>query len=224
MVKWRLWNNVDSVLESCHPPSILRDYFPGAILQGQDYQGDPIFVAQSGSTDLAALIEWYGREEMIQHAIWLRESLTNGPCLEEYKQEQGRPVRTVTLVDDLHGLSCKHLSHKVLSIFGKILMLDQANYCKLAKKIIIIGAPTIFTWVWALAKPFFDPGVVKKMVFCGTSDYRKVLSEYMKLEVIPSCKVPEGKGGVVASMPPRLEGGLPPLHEEEELESQLYHK
>ena len=224
MVKWRLNNNVDSVLESYNPPSILREYFPGAILQGRDYQGDPIFVARSGSTDLAALIKRYGREEMVQHAIWLRESLTNGPWLEEYEREQGRPVRTVTLVEDLHGLSRKHLSRKVLSIIGEILTLDQANYCELAKKIIIIRAPTIFTWAWALAKPFFDPGVVEKMVFCGVNDYRRVLSEFMELEVLPSCIVPEGKGGVAISMPPRLEGGPPPIHEERDVESLLLSK
>lgn len=216
MVDWRLRNDVDTILERYHPPAILLSYFPGAILQGRDRQGDPIFVGRSGSTDLAALIERFGQDELIQYSIWMRESLTTGPWIQEYEREQKRPVKRVTIVDDMHGLSRKQLTPKVLSVYGQIMKLDQENYCEVSKKIIIIRAPAIIRIAWTLAKHFFDPINVQKMEFCGSSNYKEVLRDQMELEILPSCLVHEGKGRVATGMPPRLEGGpLPPMNDGE---------
>lgn len=211
MVDWRRRNDVDTILERYHPPAMLFNYFPGAILEGRDLQGDPIFVGRSGSTDLAALIERFGQDELIQYSIWMRESLTTGSWIQEYERQQKRPVKRVTIVDDMHGLSRKQLTQKVLSVYGQIMRLDQDNYCETSKKIIIIRAPAIVRIAWTLAKHFFDPVNVQKMEFCGASNYKEVLRNHMELEVLPSCLVHEGKGRVATGMPPRLEGGpLPP--------------
>jgi hypothetical protein len=74
MIAWRIENNVDSILHDYQPDQKMLDYYPGAILQGLDKEGDPVYVGRLGVTDGAGILRQYGREEMIRHAIWFCES------------------------------------------------------------------------------------------------------------------------------------------------------
>lgn len=207
MVEWRIAHQVDRILEDYTPPPGLLNHYPGAILQGLDKEGDPIYVGRLGATDAAGIFQRFGGEEMVKHGIWVREMVCRGDWIADYEARQERPVRRITLIEDLQGLSWAHASRKLMNVYGEIMRLDQDNYPETAKKLIIIRAPTVFRLVWKIAKNCFDPGVVLKMAFCGTSDYKEVLSEYMDLEVLPSAVVEEGKGKAFPGMPPDFEGG-----------------
>jgi metal transporter CNNM len=211
MVEWRIANNVDTILQDYQPPQRLLDFYPGAILEGLDKAGDPVYVGRVGVTDGAGILQQYGREEMVRHAIWMRELVSTGPWIQKYEQEQGRPVRRITLIEDLEGMSISHsMNRELLSVHGEIMRLDQDNYPETAKKLIIVRAPTLFRMVWSIFKHFFDAGVVQKMVFCGSSDYQKVMAEYVDLSVLPIEIVPDGQGKATEGMPSKFEGGLLP--------------
>ena len=93
MIAWRRRNNVDSILENYTPPAEIVQHFPGAILQGLDKDGDPIFLSRTGVTDGAGLVQKYGRDEMIRHAIWLRELVARGEWIQECEEQQQQPQR-----------------------------------------------------------------------------------------------------------------------------------
>lgn len=209
MIAWRIENNVDSILQDYQPDQKMLDYYPGAILQGYDKEGDPVYVGRIGVTDGAGILKQYGREEMIRHAIWMRELVCTGEWIMLYEQEQARPVRRITLIEDLEGLSIMSQMNNraMLSVYGEIMRLDQDNYPETAKKLIIIRAPALFRMVWAIFKHFFDAGVVQKMVFCGSSDYEKVLEEYVDLSILPEAVVAQGQGKATEGMPSKFEGG-----------------
>jgi hypothetical protein len=209
MIAWRIENNVDSILQDYQPDQKMLDYYPGAILQGLDKEGDPVYVGRIGVTDSVGILRQYGREEMIRHAIWMRELVSTGEWMNTYEQEQARPVRRITLIEDLGGLSVmSHMNNRaVSSVYGEIMRLDQDNYPETAKKLIVIRAPTLFRMVWAVFKYSFDPGVIQKMVFCGSSDYEKVLEEYVDLSILPDAIVAQGKGKATEGMPSKFEGG-----------------
>jgi hypothetical protein len=209
MIAWRIENKVDSILQDYQPDQKMLDYYPGAILQGLDQQGDPVYVGRIGATDGAGILKRYGKEEMIRHAIWMRELVSTGEWIQRYEQEQTRPVRRITLIEDLEGLSVMSMMNNraLLSVYGEIMRLDQDNYPETAKKLLIIRAPTIFRMVWAVFKHFFDAGVVQKMVFCGTSGYEKVLEEYLDLSILPDAVVAQGQGKATEGMPSKFEGG-----------------
>lgn len=210
MVQWRLDNKVDTILEDYTPPTLMQKYTPGAVLKGLDREGDPIFASRLGATDTTGLLEKYGEDELVQYAIWIRELVSRGDWKEEYEKQQGRPVKRVTIIEDLDGFSVLP-SSKEISVYGKIMRLDQDNYCETAKKLLIIRAPFLFRAVWAVVKHFFDVGVVDKMVFAGSSDYKDVLSNYIDPEVLPSEIHPElGKGEVAKGMIYNFKGGLVP--------------
>jgi hypothetical protein len=209
MIAWRIENNVDSILLDYQPAQKMLDYYPGAILQGLDKEGDPVYVGRIGVTDGAGILKQYGREEMIRHAIWMRELVSTGEWIATYEQEQAHPVRRITLIEDLEGLSIMSMmkNRALLSVYGEIMRLDQDNYPETAKKLIIIRAPTLFRMVWAIFKHFFDAGVVQKMVFCGSSDYEKVLEKYVDLSIMPDAVVAQGQGKATEGMPSKFEGG-----------------
>jgi hypothetical protein len=210
MVKWRTVHQVDDILSTYTPPSEMIRYYPGALLEGFDREGDPIFVSRLGVTDGVGLLQRYGKDEMIRHAIWIRELVVQK--VKEMEEKRGRPVRRICLVEDLHGLSLKTHGHRaLLSVYGEIMRLDQDNYPETAKKLLIVRAPTLFRMIWSMAKHFFDPGVVRKMVFCGVNDYQTVLEQYVEIEVLPEEIVPViGRGKAVEGMPSNFSGGRLP--------------
>jgi hypothetical protein len=216
MIAWRIENQVDSILQGDYQPDQkMLDYYPGAIMQGLDKEGDPVYVGRIGVTDGAGILKQYGRDEMIRHAIWMRELVSTGEWIATYEQEQARPVRRMTLIEDLEGLSIMSMMNNraLLSVYGEIMRLDQDNYPETAKKLIIIRAPTLFRMVWAIFKHFFDAGVVQKMVFCGSSDYEKVLEKYVDLSIMPDAVVAQGQGKATEGMPSKFEGGRLPKDE-----------
>jgi CRAL/TRIO domain len=128
MVQWRLDNNIDTLLRDYQPPQDLLDHATCAILEGLDREGDPIYVERGGATDVTHLLKTYGRDELIQFAIWTRELHTRGAWIEAYEKRQGRRIKGVTVVYDLKGMSTKHLNPKVLDLFGEIMKFSQAYY------------------------------------------------------------------------------------------------
>lgn len=212
MIQWRRDNQVDTILDDYDPPTLLKEKFPGTMMDGLDKDGDPIYIGRLGATDADGFIARFGEAEMLRHAIWVRELITRGEWISDYEQRQGRPVKRITIIEDLHGLSLMP-SRAMLSLYGKVMRLDQDNYCETAKKLIIVRAPFVFRAIWGIVKHFFDPGVVDKMVFTSSSDYQTVLDEYMERDVLPPCICAEGKGKLAVGMYSNLEGGRIPLEE-----------
>lgn len=211
MIKWRLDNMVDTILQDYEPPRLIRDYIPGAILVGCDRQGDPVYAERIGSADTPEMVRRFGPEHLIKHAIWMREKMTRGDWIRDYEQRTGRPVKQILVVEDLKGLSSAHLNRQLLTAFQAITRLDQDNYPETAKTIVNINAPLIFRLAWSLVKHFFDPNVASKMVFVGPSNTESVLENYIDLSVLPKEFVSAGKGRAAPGLPPNFTGGpLPP--------------
>lgn len=208
MVAWRMGNSVDTLCKDYEPPTKLYNMYPGAILRGTDHHGDPIFLSRMGVTDLPGLLQVYGHEELLRFEIFKRESACNGTWLHAWEQRQGRPIRQITVIEDLHGLSRRIICSKVAQLYGAAMELDQSNYPDLAKKIYVIRAPAIFRAVWSMAKHFFPPFIRDKMEFCGSHDYLNVLEENMDLSILPPCIHPKGgRGEAAPGFSPNFEGG-----------------
>lgn len=217
MIQWRLKNDVDSILEEYTPPRGIRDYVPGAILeQYSSLTGEPIYCERIGSAHSWEMIRRYGEDHLVKHAIWIREQIVNGEWVKEYERRQGRPVKQIIVVEDLHGLSTGHLDRHLLNAFQKITRLDQDNYPEAASKILNVNAPFVLRLAWSLVKHFFDPQVAAKMVFASHGHTKEVLEKYVgDLSVLPPEIVPEGRGKAAKGLNPNFKGG--PLPPEEEL-------
>ena len=213
MVTWRIQNNVDTILQDYRPPQQLLDYYPGAILQGLDNDGDPVYLSRIGSTDGSGLIKRFGHDEMVRQAIWIRENASEGSWIQEYEQKYGKPVCQITIIEDVQGLGYGHLYPPLLSLYKEAMRIDQDYYPEMAKRMIVVRTPSVFRMIWNIGKHFFDPGVRSKMVFSGVHNFREVLRNHVDLSILPPCVLPGiGSGAAAPGMPSRFEGGpLPPL-------------
>jgi CRAL/TRIO domain len=211
MIKWRIDNNIDTMLDDYKPPRILLDYNPTAILKDYDREGDPIYVERGGVTDIYGFLKRFSREELMQYMIYTRELNTQGAWIKEYEKRQGRKVKDVTVVYDLKGLNSHHLNPRVMEFFKDIQTLNTEKYPGPIKRMIIIRAPAIFRVCWNIVKHFFPQSSRDKMIFAG-KNYQKVLEKYMDLDVLPPCIWEDGKGEAATGLPPRMEGGMIPDH------------
>lgn len=203
MVQWRLDNNVDTILQDYTPPKKLLDNAAAAMLHGFDRDGDPIYVERGGATMPGDLLKEFGQEELIKYAIWTRELHTRGAWIERFERLQSRRIRYVTVVYDLKGLCTAHMNRKVLDLFGEIMNISQTQYPGPFKRIIIIRAPSIFRYIWAVAKHFFRQSARDKMVFAN-KNYLDVLDTYIDRSVLPPSIAPGGRGKVAMGMPPLI--------------------
>ena len=213
MMEWRQEHRVDTILQDYTPPQELLQKYPGAVLRGVDRDGDPIYVGRVGVTDGVGMLRNYGHDEIIKHAIWIREMVSTGSWIQDYENhavnETPRIIKRITIIEDCHGISLStHMNRQLLNAYSDVMRLDQDNYPETAKRLIIIRTPVIFRLVWSIIKHFFDKGVVDKMIFAGSSDYQEVLRQYMDLEVLPEEIAPGiGKGAAIPGMPPNFGGG-----------------
>lgn len=71
------------------------------------------------------------------------------------------------------------------------------------QRMIIIRAPSIFRYVWAVAKHFFRQSARNKMIF-ASKNYVEVLDNYIDRHVLPPSIAPGGYGQVAIGQPPLI--------------------
>ncbi|CAB9514411.1 SEC14-like protein [Seminavis robusta] len=211
MIQWRLDNKVDALLTEFKPNPLILDNSCVAFLKNYDHQGDPIYLERGGALDVKGLLKRFPREELMRHAIWLREVQCNGAWLDEYERRQGRGVRSITVVYDLKDLSTRHLHPNVLGFFQELMQLTDDYYPGPIKRMIIIRAPHIFRFAWKTIKGFFSEESQSKMIFAD-SDYLAELGKWMDVDVLPQCINPDGHGETAIGMPKYMQGGQIPDH------------
>ena len=133
MIKWRIENDIDTIMETYEPPKLLLNYLPSAILAGYDREGDPIYLERGGVMDGHGLLNRYGREKLMKHIIWSRERASRGRWIKDYERKMGRPPTRLTIVYDLQGLNSRHLKPGVLPFLNESMRVTQQRYNGLAK-------------------------------------------------------------------------------------------
>jgi len=200
MIKWRLKNNIDSVLKDYKPPQLLLDSLSNAVLEGLDYEGDPIYVKSRSSIDPSDLIKRFGQDTLLQHSIWTRELQTRGQWHHDYEQRMGRAVKGFTVIFDLKGISAKHVNSLSLELLKMGSELTNKYYVGMVKKLIIIRAPAIFRVMWISFKHFLPSAMTNQTEFASSDRYLDVLDKYMDREILPPCICPDSNGQLVKCM------------------------
>lgn len=209
--KWRTENKIDALLDAYQPPPISK-YFPIATLKGCDVDGDPIHVQRPGAADVWGLFQRLGEEETYNLAVYYREMDLRGPWHQKYEQEHGRPVKYFTVILDLEGLSKDHAKTSMIPLTKRVLEMAQQRYPSIAKRVIVLRAPRIFRYMWAVAQHFIQDNVKELIVFTNPDNYLEVLDKYVDRSVLPPCICEGGQGeATIGFENVRFEGGkLPP--------------
>lgn len=209
--KWRTENDIDSLLDTYHPPLITK-YFPIATLKGCDLEGDPIHVQRPGAADVWGIFQRLGEDETYNLAVYYRDMDLRGPWHQKYEEEHGHPVKHFTVILDLEGLSKDHARASMIPLTKRVLEMAQQRYPSIAKRIIVLRAPRIFRLMWAVAQNFVQDNVKDLIVFTNPDNYLEVLDKYVDRSVLPPCLCEGGRGeATIGFENVRFEGGkLPP--------------
>jgi hypothetical protein len=212
MIAWRLENKVDTILQWYQPPKLILQYYAGAVLQGFDRSGEPVYLERTGVIDQAGMLRKFGRKECMLHAIWMREMVV--AWARNYEQTHRRKIGNLTIISDAYGLPIWQCmtNRNVISVFKDMMKLDQDYYPEGPGKIFIIRVPVLFEMLWKVIRHFFPSRDLQKMVICSCSDYKSILSEHMDLSILPESVLPAiGKGKADERWPTDFVGGtLPP--------------
>jgi hypothetical protein len=190
MIKWRIENNVDTILQDYRPSAFLLEYYPASLLRDFDKHGEPIFLERTGMIDYAGLLKKVGREELIRHAIWIREKVIAWG--KQYQQQNNKKLQHLSIISDAHGLKIMEsiTNRHVVSVFNEMMRIDQEYYPEGARHIFITRVPKLFEVGWKIIRHFFHSSNLQKMIICSTADYKTVLSQHMDLQILPDCIVP----------------------------------
>jgi hypothetical protein len=208
MIAWRLENRVDTILEWYRPPKQLLEHYPASVLQGRDKNDEPVYLERTGAIDHAGMLQKFGKEECILHAIWMRE-LVGEWCI-NYEKTHQRKLRQLTVISDAYGLPIWQCmtNRNVLAVFKETMRLDTDYYPEGKGKTFIIRVPMLFETQWKVLRHFFHSGDLQKMVICSNADYKTILSQHMDLSILPDCVVPGiGLGKAEKSLPADFRGG-----------------
>ena len=82
-----------------------------------DRDGDPIYLERGGMIDGQGLLKRFSQDDLMKHAIWLREVQSSGEWVQQYEAEKGRSIKDITVVYDLKGLNMRHYNPSVLAWF-----------------------------------------------------------------------------------------------------------
>jgi len=106
----------------------------------------------------------------------------------EYSLKYGKKVTQQCMIVDMEFLTMKQLTHKKAMEAGKELTaLLEANYPESLRKIFIVNAPKLFTFLYAVIKPMIHPLTLEKFEIFGnnTDEWKAALLNDIDIDQLP---------------------------------------
>lgn len=115
--------------------------------------------------------------------------------MEIWKSTGRYPEEGCLVVQDLRGLSFKHLYTPALPVFQKFNAIDADHYPEGLMRLYFVNVPSVFTVLWNVVKNFIDRRTLDKMVITGAG-----FLDQLKQEVPPE-NIPPYLGGLCDKCP-----------------------
>ncbi|XP_032626590.1 SEC14-like protein 5 isoform X2 [Chelonoidis abingdonii] len=195
---WRKQYQVDYILQTWRPPSLLEDYYTGG-WHYQDKDGRPLYILRLGQMDTKGLVKALGEEVLLRHVLSINEQ--GQKRCEENTNLFGRPITSWTCLVDLDGLNMRHLWRPGVKALLRIIEVVEDNYPETLGRLLIVRAPRVFPVLWTLVSPFINENTRQKFLIYSGNNYQGPggLVDYLDKDVIPDflggecmCNVPEG--------------------------------
>ncbi|KAL8175024.1 UNVERIFIED_CONTAM: hypothetical protein K2H54_009467, partial [Gekko kuhli] len=207
---WRKQYQVDYILQTWRPPSLLEEYYTGG-WHYQDRDGRPLYILRLGQMDTKGLVKALGEESLLRHVLSINEE--GQKRCEENTNLFGRPITSWTCLVDLEGLNMRHLWRPGVKALLRIIEVVEDNYPETLGRLLIVRAPRVFPVLWTLVSdvevglrqgevsPFINENTRQKFLIYSGNNYQGPggLVDYLDKDVIPDflggecvCNVPEG--------------------------------
>lgn len=185
-VTWRKEKGIDEIIDSWDLPqwAQVREIYPRFYHQ-VDKCGRPIYIEQLGKLDIAKLFSVITLEEMSRNHVYEYERLINYR-LPSCSEKANRPLEQSFSIIDLKGVSLSQF-YSAFNVVKEASSVAQDYYPEMLGKMFIINAPTLFSGLWVMVKPYLDEATVKKIsILGGPQYYLPELKKYVDEDKIPS--------------------------------------
>jgi hypothetical protein len=175
-----------------------------------DKRGRPINIHFFGNMNLPELYKHITPEEHWKTVIVNAECLTR-EILPAASRKAGRPIGTVFVIVDLKGFGLSQF-WQMKSLARQSFQISQDYFPETMGQLAIVNAPSSFTFIWSIMKPWMSKETIEKVNILG-SDYKDVLLELVEKENLPiilggdcTCENEEGGSCHISGVGPWKEG------------------
>ncbi|KAL4253824.1 Phosphatidylinositol/phosphatidylcholine transfer [Pleurotus pulmonarius] len=148
-----------------------------------DKKGRPINVHFFGGMDLNKLYKECTPEKHWQTVLVNAESLTR-EILPAASKAAGRTIGSVLVIVDLQGFGLSQF-WQMKSLAQQSFQISQDYYPETMGQLAVVNAPSSFTFIWGIIKPWLSQETVDKVQILG-ADYREELLRLVDEDALPS--------------------------------------
>ena len=129
--------------------------------------GCPVYIERTGLLHLNQVLKHVSAEDVVNHHLRMMEWMMR-VLMPEMAKREGLPApdKVVNLLD-MQGLSTRVLSRASMSIFRRVVAIDQTYFPEIMYRCYIVNCPTVFRAVWSVVKPLLDKRIQKKIKIYG---------------------------------------------------------
>ncbi|KAK4004697.1 SEC14-like protein 2 [Daphnia magna] len=164
-VEWRRANGVDEILHQWSPPLVLVKYYPMSVI-GNDKFSCPVLIASFGKADWRGILQSVTKRDYLRYVIYMAEK--NYATMRKTSLLTGKSIAHQTFIIDLDGFSMRQRTYRPFREIGiEGIKMSEANYPESFRRVFIINAPKVFTFVFSMVKPFLHQVTLDKISVFG---------------------------------------------------------
>jgi len=173
-----------------------------------DKKGRPLNIHFFSGVDFPKLYKVCTPEKHWQTVLVNAESLPR-EILPAATRKAGKPVDTVFVIVDLKGFGLSQF-WQMKTLARNSFQISQDYFPETMGQLAIVNAPSTFTMIWSIIKPWLSKETAEKVDILG-SDYKDVLLNLVDADCLPStlggtCECPEYGGCHMNSPGPWMDG------------------
>ena len=176
---WRETEGLDKILLEEQPYfNIIKAHYPH-YHAGRGKNGHACYYERPGDLEL---------DELMSRGINLDKMLRHWLFVTEYQWEvllNGDPLAKSIAIIDVHKVSLTDLAGDKLDFLKKTISYANQHYPERSHVIYIVNAPSYFTWIWALIRPFVHENTQKKVRILSKKHTFEGLKEHIDESQIP---------------------------------------
>eukprot|EP00004_Rigifila_ramosa_P017519 TRINITY_DN4270_c0_g1_i1.p1 TRINITY_DN4270_c0_g1~~TRINITY_DN4270_c0_g1_i1.p1 ORF type:complete len:317 (+),score=87.75 TRINITY_DN4270_c0_g1_i1:137-952(+) len=132
--------------------------------------------------DPAGLCQRCTPDDMIDFHYY--KHFKGGQMQRKHNKEHGVYVDQIYVIADLTGLGWQHRDPNGLALMRMITKMDEDNFPEGLKKLFIINAPSVFSFLWSIVKVWLHANTLAKIEILGP-DYQETIISALGKDVVP---------------------------------------
>ncbi|KAI9463281.1 CRAL-TRIO domain-containing protein [Lactarius psammicola] len=149
-----------------------------------DRFGRPVNIQSFGAISAKRLYRHITPEEHWRNVLVNVESLL-AEVFPAASVAAGRPIRQALVIVDLKGFGLAQF-WALKSIARRSFEISQSYFPETMGQMIVINAPTSFTAIWTIVKPWLSPRTLEKISVLGANQHHAVLHDLVSPENLPT--------------------------------------